>query len=306
MGLATFRQGGGTTGSSPYPKLNTYVNPYPTNLWGGNPSFVVNCDYLFYAYRSGAANRGLRIISATSVSLMSVGSTGTLTTVANFDPTTYLPNAQALAPENICYSTTDQCWYIILSYDNPTHIRLIKVDDTTGAVTTLGAAFNPTSPNVSWPSATQASRVSSFYLDNVTGHLKLVCNGFYHLIHKATGAIVSQDTPLTLASGSYNLRGCGYVTQDSTVGHGAVGVDVAGTVEPKATYARFFGTSGLLGTLHIVESQLNFPVQFLQKLNYIDHDKLYVGTVANAVASMKVVNISEYDKFIKAVYDYNK
>lgn len=296
MGLATFRQGGSTTGSSPYPKLNTYTNPYPTNLWGGSVSFVNANNYLYYAYRSGAANRGLRVVSQTDVKLISVTSTGTDTVVATFDPTTYLPNAQQLLPENICYSTTDQCWYIILSYVNPNHIRLIKVDDTTGAVTTLGAAFNPTSPQVSWPSVANGTQVSSFYLDNVTGHLKLICNGFYHLLNKTTGAIVSQDTALTLISGSYNLLGCAYVTQDGTVGHGAI--SVSGGV----TYARVFGTSGHLSSLSIPEAHLNFPVSFLKKLNYIDHDKMYLG----GTGGMKVVTVAEYDKFIKAVYDYNK
>ena len=299
MGLATFRQGGSTTGSSPYPKLNTYTNPYPTNYWGGSTSFVSQTNYLYYAYRSGAANRGLRVVSSTEVQLISVTSTGIDTVVATIDPTTYLPNAQLIPPEVICYSTTDQCWYIILSYVNPTYIRLIKVDDTTGTVTTLGAAFNPTNPLVSWPSLTNGHTISSFYLDNATGHLKLVCNGFYHLMNKTTGAIVSQDTPLTLVSGGYSLLGCGYITQDGTVGHGGVSTSTA------VTYTRMFGTSGHLGSLSIPDAHLNFPVKFLQKLNYIDHDKIYVGAVASG-SCIKVTTVAEYDKFIKAVYDYNK
>jgi len=302
MGLATFRQGSGTTGSSPYPKLNTYTNPYPTNLWGGDVSFVTHTNYLYYAYRSGAANRGLRIVSQTDVSLMSVTSTGTTTVVASFDPTSYLPNAKSLQPEHICYSTVDQCWYIVLSYVNPTYIRFIKVDDTTGAVTTLGAAFDPINPTISWPSVSNGQAVLSFYLDNVTGHLKLICNGFYHLINKTTGAIVSQDTPLTLVSGSYNLLGCGYLTQDGTVGHGAVSVSVGVGV----TYNRMFGTSGLIGNITIPETHLNFPARFTSKLNYIDHDKLFVGIMNATTGGAKVVSIAEYDKFIKAVYDYNK
>lgn len=300
MGLATFRQGSSATGSSPYPKLNTYTNPYPTNLWGGGTSFLVQTNYLYYAYRSGAANRGLRVESQTVVKLVSVASTGADTVVANFDPTSYLPNAQLLNPEVICYSSSDQCWYIILSYANPMHIRLIKVDDTTGAVTALGSSFNPTNPQVSWPSVANGNTATSFYLDNTTGHLKLICNGFYHLINKSTGAIVSQDTPLSLVSGSYSLLGCGYITQDNTVGHGSM------SVSSGVTYARLFGTSGHLGTLTIPEAHLNFAPMFLKRLNYIDHDKMYVGSANATSGGIKVVTVAEYDKFLKAVYDYNK
>lgn len=302
MGLNKFNQWGNSgSGGSPYPKLEAHINPYPTNLWGGAGSFITQTNYLYYAYRSAVKNNGLRVDSSSVVKLITVTSTGTDTVVATIDPTTYLTNAKLLSPNDICYSTVDQCWYVLLSYVNPTHCRFIKIDDATGSVTTIGAAFNPTSPTVSWPSATNASEVTSFYLDNVSGHLKVVCNGFYHLINKTTGAIVSQDTPLTLVSGSYNLLGCGYITQDATAAHGAISV-----TDESVSYQRLYGVSGIRGKLHIPASQLSFPTRNLRKLNYIDHDKMYVGWIDNSSANTLVVTVAEYDKFIKAVYDYNK
>ena len=298
-GTTYFNAGSAGNGAgSPYTKLVTTPNPFVTNKFGGNGSFLTTDTSLTYAYRSAVGNRGLRVNSTTSVSLLEVQSDGSLNTVSNFDPTSYLPNAALVQPQNICYSTVDQCWYILLSYVNPTHCRLIKVNDTTGAVTTLGSAFNPANPSTAWPISASGSYITSFFLDNVSGHLKVICNGFYHLINKSTGAIVSQDTPLTLASGSYSLLGCGYITQNNKVAMGYVNTTpTAG--DNSVRFSRLYGSSGLIGVITIPHSHLSFSTDKVSKVNYIDHDKFYVGD------GSQVVTVAEYDKFIEAFYDYN-
>ncbi len=297
-GTSYFNTGSAGNGTgSPYPKLIATPNPYITNKFGGNGSFVTTETSLFYAYRAPVGNRGLRILSATSVSLLEVQSNGSTTTVSNFDPTSYLPNG-VINPQQICYSTVDQCWYILITYVNPTHCRLIKVADTTGAVTAIGSAFNPANPSISWPSMAQGHILTSFYLDNVSGHLKLICNGFYHLINKATGAIVSQDTPLTLATGSYSLLGCSYITQSNRVAVGYVNSFLA-TGDNSVRFIRLYGSSGLIGALTIPHSHLSFSTDKISKVNYIDHDKFYVGD------GSQIVTVAEYDKFLEAFYDYN-
>lgn len=283
-------------GLSPYPKLVTAPNPFITNKFGGNESFITSVKSLHYAFRAGAGNVGLDLVSSTSVIVRQVQSDGSYVNIGNFDPTFYLPNAQ-LQPSQICYSTVDQCWYILLVYVNPTHCRLIKVTDT-GIVTAIGSAFNPANPSISWPTVAQGHTFTSFYLDNVSGHLKLICNGFYHLINKATGAIVSQDTPLTLATGSYSLLGCGYITQSNRVAMGYVNTFPA-TGDNSVRFTRLYGSSGLIGALTIPHSHLSFSTDKISKVNYIDHDKFYVGD------GSQIVTVAEYDKFLEAFYNYN-
>lgn len=304
MSVTYFGSKSSSSGGSPYPKLVTTPLPYATYRLGGSTSFVNQATSLFYAYRSAAGNRGLRINSDVSVSLIQVNMDGTNTVVASFNPQSYLTNSQSIQPQQICYSTVDQCWYILLAYVNPDHLRLIKVNDTTGAVTAIGASFNPANPTTAWPSATTGSDLMSFYLDNVTGHLKVICNGVYHLLNKTTGAIVSQDTPLVLTGGVYNLSGCAYLTQDNTVGCGYV--FPAGSYSDSVTFTRLFGNNGNMGFTVYPSNLFSFDPKMLSRLNYVDHDKIIVGYFGSGgtSGSIKVVTVAEYDAFLTALYKY--
>lgn len=298
MSVTYFGSRSSGSGGSPYPKLVTTPNPFTLYKVGGNGAFLPSVNTLYPAYRTGAGDRGLRVESPSVVKLIQVNSNGSETVLANFNPQSYLPNAIQVLPQCICYSTTDQCWYILLTYSNPDRLRLLKVDDTTGAVTAIGAAFNPANPDTAWPCATNAHFLTSFYLDNVTGHLKILCNGYHHLLNKTTGAIVSQDVPATLTGGVYSLVGCGYLTRDSTVGVGVT--SVVGTSEA-VSIARLFGNNGNLASLNLPSSLFNFECSLMQRVNYIDHDKMYVGGQGT---TPRVVTVAEYDAFITALYKY--
>jgi hypothetical protein len=152
--------------------------------------------------RSGAPDKAFWATANTGINLSTTNSAGIATTTAAITYTTYLASSTAKA---FHLNSVDGCLYILIG--DGAQVRLIKVNDSTGAVTTIGAAFTPTTVN-NW--------AGTMEVDSGSGHLKIMFNGFYHLVDKSSGAVVSQDTVVTL--GSFLARKVCYVTQDGTTG----------------------------------------------------------------------------------------
>ena len=101
-------------------------------------------------------------------------------------------------------SSTDQCLYVVYKGMDGL-IRLSKINDSTGAVTHIGAGFTPTTPaNWSWPAN----------LELIAGDLRFTHQGKYHTIDKTTGAVVTQDNVFNL--GGYSDIAANYVSLDGS------------------------------------------------------------------------------------------
>lgn len=300
MGLNKFNQwGNGSTGSTILytPKITPV-----TNLLYGGTTKISSIPVI----RSGVNNKVFEATADTAITLLSFSSLGVESTVATITFTTYLASSKV-----ICYhlNSTDTCLYVLLSTGSS--FQVIKINDTTGAVTPIGSSFTPTTL-ANWPSNGN-SRGSGFEVDTVSGHLKVVYNGFTHLINKTTGAIVSQDTAVTL--GSYLATSVYYVTQDGSVGLSSVGQGFGIDTAYRSTLTLVSSSYGILPFRILPHSQsgLTLPVQNLSSINsvfsLIDNDKVclsYVFSSGGSSSSPPIIYTrSEFDKFLKSSANYS-
>lgn len=284
MGIAYFNSNGSSSGGDRLLYRMKPV-PIPTQLYGTGSTNANRMPVI----RAGAGDKSF----AGGLTLYTTSPLGNSTITATVSYTTYLTGSFAYGS---FLSSGDQCLYVLLGQGS--NRRLIKVNDTTGVVTTIGLSFVPTNPS-NWENG------SSVELDTTSGHIKISYNGFYHLLHKTTGAIVSQDTPIII--GSFLARNVFYVTQDQTVG---VSVDVANPNEDSLLYFpnmvhSTYGHSQMFSVP--VAQQLIFDgglqVSPLHKGNItlVDSDKVFLGGYGGNSYGMKLYLRTDFDKYIKSI-----
>ena len=272
------------------------ITPVPNLLYGG-----VSNAAAVPVVRSGVNNKVFFSNAGTGVSLLTYSVAGVASTVASITFTTYLTSSSVTAYH---LNSADTCLYVLL-YAAPSY-RFIKIDDTTGVVTTIGSSFTPTTAD-NWP-LTGNARGAGFEVDTVSGHLKVLHNGFTHLVNKTTGAIVSQDAAVTL--GTFLAKDVFYVTQDGTVGLTNQGQGVGVDTAYRTTYTLVSSTYGLLPYRIIPHAQagLVVPVQSLSALNsvfsLIDNDKVCLSYIfqsgGSSVSSQIIYLRTEFDKYLKS------
>lgn len=295
MGLATFRQGSSNSsgGTVLYvPK----ISPVTNLLYGG-----VGKLSALPVVRSGVNNKVFYSLDDISISLLSYSSLGAESTVASITFTTYLTSSNVVAYH---LNSANTCLYVLL-YESPQY-RVIKIDDTTGVVTTIGSAFTPTTA-ANWPQ-TSNGRGAGFEVDTVSGHLKVTYNGFTHLINKSTGAIVSQDTAFTL--GSFLAKDVFYVTQDGSVGLTNQGQGVSVDPAYRSTFTLISASYGILPYKVVPHAQagLTLPIQSLSAMNsvfsLIDNDKVCLSHIfqsgGSSTSSQIIYSRTEFDKYLKS------
>lgn len=299
MGLVYFnsasKNGTGSVASplfQPKPQFNLY------NTYKDATGLKYETTGRAYNWRSGAGNYGWDN-NGGQITLSSVNSSGVVSTVATTTLTTLLTSAQQSPAFH--YSSADQCWYFLLS-DGSSLLRLVKMNDTTGVFTGVGTSFTPTT-FANWGGNGSTPQIAQIYIDSVTGHLKVIYNGYYHLLNKSTGAIVSQNTQITL--GSFNSSSCNYFTADGVIGLTPF-FDVFSTTSLARLPRLVHSTSGHLTStvvpLSFVGDNVGRSVQ-----GTIDGDKLIIGAYPNPSSSVNptiIILRSDYDKLIQSIYDY--
>lgn len=300
MGLNKFNQwGSGSSGNTVV--YSPKITPV-TNLLYGGTTILSSLPVV----RSGVNNKVFEATADTAISLLSYTSLGVQSTVATLTFTTYLASSNAVAYH---LNSTDTCLYILLKAGSS--FQLIKINDTTGSVTSIGSSFTPTTV-ANWPSSGN-SRGSGFEIDTVSGHLKVVYNGFVHLINKSTGAMVSQDVAVTL--GAYLASSVYYVTQDGTTGLSSVGQGFGIDPAYRSTLTLVSSSYGVLPfkILPHSHSGLTLPIQSLSSINsifsLIDNDKVclsYVFSSGGSSSSPPIIySRAEFDKFLKSCVAYS-
>jgi hypothetical protein len=300
MGLNKFNQwGSGSSGNTLL--YRPKISPVTNLLYGGGDKIRS-----IPVIRAGVNNKVfLANVSTVEIKLLSYTSLGVESTVATITFTTYLAGSQAVATH---LNSADTCLYILLLASSS--YQLIKINDTSGAVTAIGSSFTPTTA-ANWPTG-MSTGFAGMQVDVVSGHIQVRYNGYTHLINKTTGAIVSQDTAIIL--GSYLARGVFYVTQDGTIGlsnsQPQYGIGAESRAIP-CVISSSYGLSGIRGIpasqdgLILAASETQYPIS--QTLHLVDSDKLchsilYTSTGTNTFTPTMYLR-SEFDKYLKSCVD---
>jgi len=297
MGFNVFNpQSSGGTGSSLLYRMKPL--PVTTQLYGQGTTNTSTIP----VWRSGASQSSFDATSFTGITLYNTSSTGSRTITATITYTTYLASSNAMAYH---LNSTDSCLYVLLA--TSTQLQLVKINDTTGVVTSIGSAITPTTM-ANWNGGVSGN-IATMTTDIATGYLKVTFNGFYHMLNKSTGAVVSQNNVISL--GSYLARDVFYVTQDGTVG---VSIDFGTIVftNDRVSFPNMVSSSyghlsaiGLPGTL-VGGLTLDYTSQALGGGSFftVDTDKICVSRAlinnANAIGA-KYYSITDFDKFVQSV-----
>lgn len=301
MGLSRFNQSSSSSSSGGGILYRPKPLTLPWRIYGdGSPTTSP-----VPVYRSGASDKSFESANNTSITLYTTSAAGVRSTTASISYTTYLGTSLAVA---FHLNSADTCLYVLISSGGS--FRIIKINDTTGIVTAIGSSFIPTTL-ANWGFG--ESNVGTLSVDSGSGHLKFVCNGFYHLINKTTGAIVSQDTAISI--GSFLAKSVFYVTQDGAVGVtseiGNLNETIGFMSFPNIVHSSYGIISNYTlpaATVGLMLNQNTTTPNLLgnQFITLVDNDKVCIsfGLVGNASAiGAKYYLLSDFDKFIKSVAD---
>lgn len=292
MGLATFRQGSDSSTGGLLPIHKMACVTLPNHIYGHSGLPVI---------RSGIIDKYFNSTTDDSVTLYTLSVVGVATVVATISFNTYLTGGEGAA---LHLSSADSCLYVLLR--NGGDFRLIKIADTTGVVTTIGSSFTPTTA-ANWPSLSTES--GKLEVDTVSGHIKVWGIGYTHLINKTTGAIVSQDTLMTI--GAFYPKDVRYITQDGSVGvtKTVASTSPIGYVNYPAMIHSTYGISNPTSKLNT--SDFNLPTVsgdairlFISDFILVDTDKVcgfYLNNSGSFVTSSKLYLRSEFDSYLKSV-----
>ncbi len=302
MSTTYFNRGSATSSDSPFYKLKNIPLLNKTNVEKISSFNTTNGITNLPVWRSAVANNYFSFdTGGVNVSLYSVNSAGTSSLITTVLFTTYLTNSNVASAY---LSSADQCLYLLL-YESPQY-RLIKVNDASGAVTTIGAAFTPATAN-NWPIDTTFTSI----VDTGSG-LKIYYRGFEHTLNKTTGAIVSQDVAVTL--GSYSLVNTNYVTVDGTI---AIAPFISAGAAIGTSSTLFFEiisqTSGVIRSLTLEDTSFTDSVVFnnfssVMGFLLVDNDKLFLGRADGSAGSSQdcfgYVYRSDFDQFLSSVVSW--
>lgn len=201
----------------------------------------------------------------------------------------------------MCLSSADSCMYVIVQ-GTDTLIRLVKVLDTTGAVTAIGAGFTATTPaNWTWFST----------VEDMGTNLRVKVNSVYHDIVKATGAAASEDTSFNIvnapqsagaytsldgtmvASHLYYLNNIAYNYDLLTpeVSHVSIGTQRRLNVSSDIIFGSSISSGGST-TAHYT-------------LIMVDNDKIaFSGLYSLANPPIQIATRLSYDSFLQSIVNY--
>lgn len=257
---------------------------------------------------AGISNRHIPVMRSASTNYFNVASTTSIqllnsvgsSLIATITSTVVFASSQFSA---FYLDSTDQCLYVLL--ENNTQLQLAKINDTTGAVTTIGSPFTPAN-FTNWPrSATTQSW--GWMEKNISGNIQVQNNGLIHVVDITTGAIISEDTPITVSD--YPVSSINYISSD--------GLIVAGT-----SWGYPEGTSTLLETVLLprVVSQLcgakdltlvyntGFtlrPTASTARAIAIDDTHLCFMSEDSASVGHKIIKRTDWERFLESVVNFH-
>lgn len=275
------------------------IKPYPTpNIQG-----ILSNDSPIPTVRSGNKNYFQPVLyssgHADTNRYMRLQTTNPIAMVTEVDFNSITAGCRWKA---LCISSTDMCMYAI-AIGTDTLIRLIKISDTTGAVTEIGSGF-AADVGSDW------SQYSTLE-DLGTTLIFKAQSSTYNVIDKATGTSITQNTAFgitnakftgatytsldgTIVAGSlYHLSTVAYNYQMFTpiVAHAGVGV----VRELGVSYETVFGTHQNGGG----------STAYTYGLVMVDNDKLaIVGNIAGVNPPVHITTRQSYDAFLQSIVNY--
>lgn len=303
MAGTSYFNAGGRTSSSNSPFYQ--IKPLPLLTKTNTEYFATNSAYQkqgLDVWRAGAANKNFVLPTLNSLVLRTINSNGTTTTVTTTNSASYTGGSGEYSAFHL--NTADQCLYCLIE-QNPTY-ALIKVGDSSGIATAIGSSFTPATP-ANWPNQYQTDRATMFV--NGAGHIEITYRGFKHQINKSTGAIVTQDVPITI--GGFSCIGCDYVTADgltacSSFTAQGLSLDTNTIAIPRVVNV----ASGIiemtgLSVSDIFNSRKQTSTTDIINMTRVDADKIYVGSmVATTTNAFGYIYSSDYDQFLQSVVDW--
>lgn len=190
--------GAGSGSSTLFPRFKIFPTP---NIQGSLP------DGAIPVVRSGnknyfTINKTASVADANFKSVVTLNSTNPTAVILATDLTVIAAGAKILG---LHLSSANQCMYVLFKGTDLV-VRLSKISDTTGAITSVGS-FTPTTA-AHWT----VSLLST--LEIVGGALRYVQGGFAGTIDITTGALLTEDVAFGLVGFSY--VGANYLTLDGT------------------------------------------------------------------------------------------
>lgn len=301
-GTSYFNAGGGSNGTgSPFHQ----IKPLPLLTKTNSEYFVSNSVQQkrgLDVWRSGAANKNFLLTSSTALVLRTINSNGTATTVTTTNSGAYTGGSGEYSTFHL--NTADQCLYCLIE-QNPVY-ALIKIGDASGVATAIGSSFTPATPS-NWPDLYNTDRATMFV--NALGNLEITYKGFRHQLNKTTGAIISQDVPVSV--GSFSTVGCDYVTTDGLIAASSFSTQGTSSDSNSINIPKLISTSsGIIEAVgisvrDIFNSRMLINTTDVINTVRVDADKLYMGSLTGASSNpFGYILTSDYDQFLQSVVDW--
>lgn len=239
--------------------------------------------------------------------------TATAATIASIAATAVVPDPGATFCAGAYYDSADQCLYV-LAKNTANLFRLAKIDDTTGAVTPLGAGFTPANP-ANFATTTLGT---VFMRNGSVLQVRGGANTGSNDINITTGALISEGD--TISIGGYaRTAGCSYVSADGKMGWGATSAISA----VNTSAIQFGGVSGG----NYLQSSVFLPLRDVFGIAHttnanatcaglvmVDSDKIYLAAYTPNTAPANTANIllgrlfmrSELDRLLRQIMKFNR
>lgn len=253
-------------------------------------------------WRSAAANKNFLLSSSSSMVLRTINSNGTPTTVTTTNSGSYTGGSGEYSVFHL--NTADQCLYCLIE-QSPVY-ALIKIGDSSGIATAIGSSFTPATP-ANWPNSYNNDRPTMYI--NAAGNIEITYRGFKHQLNKTTGAIITQDVPITI--GGFSCIGSDYLTTDGLTAASSLGNQNYSLDSNSTSITRIVNaSSGIIEMVGISVPEI-FNNRKVTSTNDIvnvvrvDTDKMYIGSLTGAnVNPFGYIYISDYDQFLQSVVDW--
>lgn len=252
-----------------------------------------NDERIIPVMRTGASKYFI-INSAQEIQLKSATTGAVVTTIAGTD---IVANGYI---QFVYLDSVAQCLYVV-AYNHSTFVgQLAMINDNTGAVTLIGSTFSPAT-TTNWVFTSGTGFTNTQFMDSPSsGILRLFYDGWTHTLDATTGAIITEDVPITI--GTFNTTGTTYINSEGTIASnfsmGGSVTAVNWTVPMVVSEVCGRVAAKNVAPFSFSDFRLNTP-----SLIAIDSDLLCVTSYnyTNSNADLKLFNRSDWDLFLDSM-----